>query len=396
MHVKNKVSRILYCSTALSFGGEQKQLGKILSYLNREHFQPVVCSIRPHGYVDQSIQDLADKLLCLGVRNKYNLPGTALRLRKVIREHGIDLIHTGIFGSDFDGLLASLITGVPVVALLTTSYDLGARSASAGKQSATSYWKSRAFYLMHAVLARMTKIDYVAYSQVIKESAITNLHLPAERISVFPIGMDLMKFDGSRLDNDMSSRVKRELGLDGAYPVLLNVARLSSVKGQKDMLQAMPRIIEYFPRARLLIAGDGELLPQLEELRDCLGLNEHVLLLGRRDDIDVLLHLSDMFLLASYYEGLPGAVIEAMAAGKCVVAFNIPALTELIKDGYSGVLIEGRNVGKFSESIISLAEHPDNARNMGERARQIVMKEHDIQQGIRNLEELYEKILIRN
>ena len=125
---------------ALTFGGEQKQLSKILSYIDRDLFLPIVCCIRRFGYVEPTIQKLASKFICLQVKSKYNLPGEVRRLRRVIKEHDIDLIVTGIFGSEFSPLLTSMITRVPAVAILTTTYGLKARSA-AENGSAISYWK---------------------------------------------------------------------------------------------------------------------------------------------------------------------------------------------------------------------------------------------------------------
>ncbi len=101
---EDQIFRILYCSTALSFGGEQKQLVQILSNLDREHFQPIVCCIRQFGYVEQEIRNLTTKFLCLRVQSRYNLLGAIRGLRQVIKDHGIDLIHLGIFGSEFAGL----------------------------------------------------------------------------------------------------------------------------------------------------------------------------------------------------------------------------------------------------------------------------------------------------
>jgi len=393
---KKTAFKTLHCSVALTFGGEQRQLAKILSYIDRKHFQPIVCCIRRFGYVEPTIQKLASKFICLQVGSRYNLLGEVQRLRRVIKEQNIDLIVTGIFGSGFSPLLAALITRVPAVAFLTTTYDLGARSAAASG-SAILYWKSRVCYIVHAVLARLVRVQYIAYSETIKESAIKNLHLPPERISIIPLGQDPNEFDARLLPRDTTTRLKDELGLHGAYPVLLNVARLSAVKGQKDLLKVMPQILDRFPRAKLLIAGDGpsQFKQELESLRDRLSLQGHTQLLGHRNDIAALLHISDMFVLSSYYEGLPGSVIEAMAASKPVVAFDIPSIREIVKDGNTGILVPERNIDLFAESIVQLAEYPDTARKMGERARHIVQSKFDIRQNMKELEALFKRVLIR-
>jgi len=388
--------KILHCSIALAVGGEQKQLAKVLSYFDRKHFQSIVCCIRRFGYIEPTIQNLASKFICLQVGSRYNLLGEVRRLRRVIKEQDIDLIVTGIFGSEFSPLLTALIARVPAAAFLTTTYDPGERSAAANG-SAVLYWKSRVCYIVHAILARLVKVHYIAYSESIKESAIKNLHLPPERVSIIPLGVNPDEFDARLLPRDTTTRLKDELGLHGAHPILLNIARLSAVKGQKDLLEVMPQILAHFPRAKLLIAGDGtsEFVGELTSLRDHLSLQGHVQLLGHRDDIAALLHISDIFVFTSYYEGLPGAIIEAMAAGKPVVAFDIPSIRELVKDGNTGILVRERNIVLFAESIVQLAEHPDTARDMGERARQIVQREFDIRHNIKGLEAILKRMLMR-
>lgn len=399
MNREKQMLRILYCSTALSFGGEQKLITQILSHLDRKHFQPFVGCIRESGYVDQKILGLAAGFLCLGVRSPYNLPGAIQGLHHVIRKHGIDLIHLGIFGSEFSGLLAAMSTGVPAVALLPTTYDPKARIATMGADSVTwhykwrSYCKWRAFYLLYAILARMAEVHFVALSEAVKESALRHLHLPPDRVTVIPLGLNPEEFSLRLLAPGASGAVKNELGLDGAYPILLNVARLSPVKGQRDLIKAMPRVLERFPRARLLIAGDGALLPQLKKMRDDLGLRREVLLLGRRDDVNVLLRASDLFVFSSYYEGLPGAVIEAMASGRCVVSFDTPSLRSVVEDMRSGVLVQGRDAEKFADTVVDLSEHQDVAQKMGERGLQIVNRKYDIRQNLRRLEALYRQMV---
>jgi glycosyltransferase involved in cell wall biosynthesis len=302
-------------------------------------------------------------------------------------------MHVGIFGHQFPGLLAAMSTGIPVVAMLESTYDLAARSQSVGGMSLAQQWKWRSLYAGLALIARVARIQFVALSEAVKQSAIQHLHLPSDQIVVIPLGLIPEESDETLLSDEAVRKVKSELGLNGAYPILLNVARLSPPKGQKELLRFMPQVLKRFPQAKLLVAGDGPLLPELEWLRDNLGLREQVLLLGRRNDVRVLLSASDLFVFTSYYEGLPGAVIEAMSAGKPIVAFDIPSLRGVVQDGHSGVLVQERDVDKFAEAIANLAEHRDVARNMGERARLVVNKKYDIRQNMKSLEALYNQML---
>jgi glycosyltransferase involved in cell wall biosynthesis len=393
---EKRACRILFCSTGLSFGGEQKLLGQILTNLDRGQFRPVVCSLRPFEYVEPIIRDLSGGIICLQVPGPYHILKAVTGLRRVIRERNVDLLHMGIFGSEFAGLLAAFVTRIPVVALLTTTYDLEARPVTSPAKKLARSWKWRAIYLVHAILARMVKVHYIALSEEIKKSAIKNLHLPAEKIAVIPLGPNTEEFDGMRLPRQKVTQLKNDLDLDGAYPVLVNVARLSPVKGQKEIIEAMPYILKRFPGAKLLLAGDGPLLEELTRLCNSLGLRKHIHLLGRRDDIAALLAASDIFVFGSYYEGLPGAVIEAMAAGKPVVAFDIPALREVVQDKLSGILVNGRDVAGFARAVVQLAEGHREAASMGKQARNIAGRRFDIKSNLKKLEEIYKVVLLPN
>jgi len=393
---EKQISRVLFCSTALSFGGEQKLLGQILTHLDRARFRPTVCSLRPFEYVDPIIRNLCGEIICLQVPGPYNIFKAVTGLRRVIKKNKIDLLQMGIFGSEFSGLLSAMVTRTPAIALLTTTYDLNARLAASPGRGFFHRLKWRMIYLIHAILSRAINVRYIALSEEIKRSAIKNLYLPANKVAVIPLGLDPEDFSVGRLSLEAITRVKNSLSLNGAYPVLVNVARLAPVKGQKELLQAMPVILQKFPDARLLLAGDGPLLDELGQLRDEIGLQKQVHLLGRRDDIGAILAAGDIFVFSSYYEGLPGAVIEAMAAGKPVVAFDIPALREVVHDNVSGILVNGRDVVKFASAVIRLAENHEVAIRMGSQARDSAKHQFDIKLNLKKLEEIYKVLLLPN
>jgi glycosyltransferase involved in cell wall biosynthesis len=388
---QSKNHRILYCSTALTFGGEQKQLSLILRYLNRERFTPTLCSIRSYGYLDETITNSGIPLLCLKVENKYNIVGAIRALRRAIKENKIDLVHVGVFGPQFPALIAAMSTRTPSVAVLQSTFNLAERSRSVGGISLAANFKNRLLYAAMSLLARAANIHFVALSGAVKESAVKDMHLPAKNITVIPLGLLPEVFGG---DITIETQTAGEnLGIKGAYPVLLNVARLSPVKGQQDLIKMMPMVLQRFPSAKLIIAGDGPLMDDLKKVRKDLGLEKQVLLLGQRNDIVSLLKVCDVFVFSSFYEGLPGAVVEAMAAGKPVVAFDLPSLKELVIEGRTGRLIPGRDTTAFSQAIIQLSDDRANMTAMSRQAQQLVKDNFDIRNNIKELEKLYEKTL---
>lgn len=390
------VTRILHCSAALTFGGEQKQLSKMLSHINRKKYRLYVCCIRPFGYIEPNILKFTKKLLCLNIRYRYNVPLEVFKLIRVVRRHKIDLMISGIFGSDFSPIITALVTRIPIAVFLTTTYDLKQRLAAEGPSNVFfQNLKYKGLYRIHSILARITNIHYVAYSNTIKQSAISNLHLPKNKISILPLGQDPSHFDASTVSHNAVMSLKNQLGVEDAYPILLNVGRLAAVKGQKDLIQSMLKISSVLPNARLLIAGDGtsEYYEELHKVRDLLNLREYVHFLGRRDDIPLLLNICDIFLFSSYYEGLPGSVIEAIASAKPVVAFDIEAVSDLVIDGKTGTLIKNRNIDGFAQAVITMAQNNGLIHRMGDQGRQLFLEKYDIQHNIVQLEKLFSSIL---
>lgn len=385
--------KILYCSTALSFGGEQKLLGQILSHLNHEKFSSKVCSIRPYTHIDPPILASCSDINCLQAVGRFDIFKPINKLRHFLKMEKIDLIHTSIFGSELIVLLTSVITRIPVIAVLTTTYDRSTRlqaNLSNRLRQSIKWW---GICLLQGILSRIAKVKYIALSEEIKRSAQNNLHLPSNKVIVNPIGLKVDKFHSSKYSISYKENLKRTLGLLNAYPILINIARVSPVKGQRALLEIIPGVLSRFPNAKLLIVGDGPEYDELVNQVDNHGLKNYVSLLGRRDDVAELLTISDFFVFSSFYEGLPAAVIEAMLAGKAVIAFDILPLRELIENHISGVLIEKRNIGQFADEIIRLADNPEEAQRLGKAAKRIAKKKYDITINIKNLEEVYDSMI---
>ena len=157
----------------------------------------------------------------------------------------------------------------------------------------------------------------------------------------------------------------------------------------------MSEVSQVWPAVRLLIAGNGPQRSELERLITDLALDDFVTLLGLRDDIPTLLSLAKIFVFPSYYEGHPGALIEAMFAAKPILASDIPVHKETITHQETGLLVPINDPGAIAQGIIWLLEHPAQAKQMGEQAREVALKRFHIDQIARQHEELYTRLLQR-
>ena len=184
------------------------------------------------------------------------------------------------------------------------------------------------------------------------------------------------------------------LNLLDSDPILLNVGRLVPQKGHVYLLEAMVKIVKDLPHTKLLLVGDGPLLPTLTERRAQLGLDENIVFLGQRDDVKELLELADIFVFPSLYEGCPNALIEAMAMGKPCVAARIGPIAEVMEDRVSGVLVASQSPEEISKAIVDLStSQRDDGLKMGRRAREIARQRFTVSAAVEKMEDLYHQVL---
>jgi glycosyltransferase involved in cell wall biosynthesis len=158
-------------------------------------------------------------------------------------------------------------------------------------------------------------------------------------------------------------RRRAELGLSEEDRVLVCVGRLSRAKGQRHLLRALALLAPQFPRLRCLLVGDGEERAALEALAQELSLGPALRFLGSRDDVPELLSLGRAFVLPSEWEGLPVALLEAMAAGLPCVATRVAGTAEVIREG-SGLLVPPSDPAALAAAIRSLLLDPALAERM--------------------------------
>jgi glycosyltransferase involved in cell wall biosynthesis len=170
------------------------------------------------------------------------------------------------------------------------------------------------------------------------------------------------------LDTDYSS-LRRSLGIDDRDVVFGYIGRFVPIKDLPTMLRALAAALPKAPRARLLMAGDGALRGELERLANDLGITHAVRFVGWRHDLTTVYATIDAAILSSRNEGTPVALIEAMAAGKPVIATDVGGVRDVFLPDRTGLLVEAGDVARLAEAIVRLAGAPTERRSMGEAAR---------------------------
>jgi glycosyltransferase involved in cell wall biosynthesis len=207
----------------------------------------------------------------------------------------------------------------------------------------------------------------VTTGERLRVELMTGLSLAPEHVISIPTGIDLERY--SRATARPRADMRSELGIPQDALVIGIAATLRSWKGHDYLLQAFAEMASLFPSAHLLIAGDG---PRRQYLRERImpSLAERIHLIGHREDIPDVLGAMDIFALPSYAnEGVPQAIMQAMAMELPVVSTTIGAIDEAVEDGVTGFLVEPKNVEQLKTRLINLLASEELRHQMGAAAR---------------------------
>lgn len=199
--------------------------------------------------------------------------------------------------------------------------------------------------------------------QVIEETGVD----PSRVVSI-PTGIDLERFRPGE-----AAEAKAAIGLEPGAFVIGIVATLRSWKGHRYLFEAFAKLPD--PACRLVVVGDGPQREALEALAKELGIASRVTFAGNREDVAPWLRAFDLFCLPSYAnEGVPQALMQAMAAGLAVVTTPVGSIAEIVEDGVSGLLVPPERAEALREAIESLAANPARRRDLARHARETALQ----------------------
>ncbi len=219
---------------------------------------------------------------------------------------------------------------------------------------------------------------------------------PPQRLHVLPYCVHPDEFYP---DPAAGARFRADHGIDPATPVLFSIGRMVEKKGFIYLIQALPRLLEQYPAVRLLLAGYGPGRAELEAAAAALGVGHAVIFPGavHRDQINAAFNAADIFVLPSVrdrsgnVDGLPNTLLEAMGAGRPLVASRIAGVPGVISDGQHGLLVPPASPAGLSQALLRLLADPALAAALGRAARQRVEAELTWERYAARLEQLYTK-----
>jgi glycosyltransferase involved in cell wall biosynthesis len=204
-------------------------------------------------------------------------------------------------------------------------------------------------------------------------------------IQLIPNGVDITRFHPSGMDTTLAEREQ----------VVVCVACLRYQKGIDVLLQAWHLVHKQTPQARLIIVGGGSLQRQLERMAHALSITESLEFAGQQSDIPAQLHRGNLAVLPSRWEGMPNALLEAMACGLACVATRVSGSEDIIQQGVNGLLVEPEDYQGLAEAILTLLRNPALVQEYGRAALQTIEQHYSFEQVMGRYIELYQRIAER-
>ena len=348
-------------------GGAERVLVNIVENLDRARYRSVICLLKD-GWLAAQLRQRGFETIMIPQRAGHD-PAWVYKCIGLIRQKQIDMLHTHEFGMSTYGSLASWFTRVPMIATVHGKAYYGER------------WRRRMAY---RIVARRA-VQMVAVAEDIRRFLIDRVGATPAKVRTIYNGVGAKAVCSA----EEGARVRRELGIPEATPVIGTIANLYPVKGHTYLLKAAAEVAKVVPQAVWLLAGRGHLLGQLQDEACRLGIAERVRFLGFRDDPAALLQALDLFVLPSLSEGLSVAVLEAMAAGKPVVATDVGGNREVIVDRRTGFLVPARDPSALAARTMTLLTDKRLADLYGMNGKARIRQEFSLERMVSAYEQLY-------
>ncbi|MEW6126328.1 MAG: glycosyltransferase [Acidobacteriota bacterium] len=349
---------------SLVAGGSEMYAYTVAANLNAERFSSSLCAIDKGGALEPEIRRKAIPYFVMNRRNGLDF-ALMWRMYRLLKSQRIRVIHTHHFNQLFYSVIGAKLTGARIVHM----------------EHSIEYLKSKKFRLALKFLSFFCD----------KVMAIGNdgLTVLKEQVGIHPRKLEIVRAGvDPAIYAEEKKQARQALGLNADAKIIAIIARLFPEKNHLLLLAAFAEVVRRLSNAQLLIVGDGTEQKIIEEKINELHLTASVQMLGVRRDVPRILAAADVFALSSDREGLPIAVLEAMAAGKPVVATAVGDLPMVVKDGETGRLVPPKNSQAFADALCEILSDSDLASKMGANARR-ASENYSLRAMIEKFEKLY-------
>lgn len=385
--VTHRSIRLVHLQLLPLITGVQKVTLDEFQFLDRSNFEPVLIC-KEEGALTTAIEQLE--------LSAHYAPGLVRRISPhrdisaVLQLYGLfkrlapDILHTHSSKTGILGRIAGRLGGVPVVIHTVHGYAFPYASS----------WLVRSIYFLMEYLGGKLGDALVVLNESDRQIAMKRLHIAEEKVHLIPNGVDVRCFTRSTGGQRSEIRCENFSVSDDDVLCVGMVGRLWRQKNPACLLRAALRVLKQTDKpVQFFFIGDGELRAELEQVISNHGLQSKIHVLGWRENVAALLSGLDVFVLPSRWEGMPLAILEAMASSLPVIASDISGNRDLVSHGVDGILFDSDNDEQLARGILSLMNAAGTRAEMGANARNKVEEHYQIHDRVGRMAELYVSLL---
>ena len=375
-----QAKQVSICHVAVGdlWAGAEVQLKVLLSQLVQKPNLNLSVILFNAGRLEKEIANLGIPVTIFN-ETQWGSPRIFRELVRRFKYSNIDLVHTHKYKDTVLAASAATLCGIPYV--VRTVHGL--REPFEGLQA----YRMNLYESIERMVHRYCVDAIIGVSSQIE--ATYKSDGPVSRVLCIRNGIDLDR-KSERADR---WRIREGLGVESKTCLIGTVGRLTPVKGIPYLLQAAGVLLRQGANVKVMIVGDGTIRADLEAQARGMGISENVVFLGHREDTDQLMEAMDIFALPSLSEGIPMALLEAMAASRPVVASRVGGIPEIITDGLDGCLVGAMDVDGLAECCRRLIDSPALAEKMGALARRRVERDFSAMAMADRVSSLYKELL---
>jgi len=364
---------ILFLINSLAFGGAETQLVRVATRLKQRGWEIRVATLIPSRAYVEELENAGITVVTLGMRRKVPDPRAILRLARYIRLWRPHIVHSHMVHANILARVTRLFASMPVLVCSARSIYEGSRL------------REILYRLTDPLCDMTTHVCRAGVERYVKIKAV-----PAHKIRHIPNGVDTGVF---RPDRGARARLRSDLGVAEAF-VWLAVGRFEPPKDYPNLLSAFTDVARGYPNSLLLVAGDGPLRGNIENMVRSLGIQHRVRFLGVRRDVPQLMNAADAYVMSSSREGLPNVLLEAHATGLPIVATDVGGNREIVMDGQTGFVVPPHQPDALAEAMRCVMDMSEHERlQMGAAGRQYITDHYSMEQVVQRWEDLYRELL---
>lgn len=371
---------VLHLLHKLTFGGTERVIVNLLNHSTRRSKNYICSFCHPDMDFLQELRGSERVVFSLDKKegNDFSVP---FKIANFCRERRVDIVHALGWGTYIEGLIAAKLSGK--IRKFVFSFR--------GKTIEDTIGIPRRRILAQRFLSVFCDA-ILTPSEVSRNEYSREMRIDPRKIQVIYNGVDLKRFRPS--PGECLEEKRKAFGLQMDDIVIGSVTRFDPVKNIDALVRAFARLNRNVSkRSKLLLIGDGSELSAVRKLTDDLGLTEKVIFAGMRQDVPICLGLMDIYIQPSLFEGVPNAVLEAMAAGLPIVATNVGGVSEIVEDGKTGFLVDPNSEDGLTHAMDILIQHKEKRRQMGQSGRTRVVSLFSIEKMVSDYENLYEQLM---